>query len=53
MFRLERCLMAFKVLDSKVQDTTSCDDSLGLQRVRISMIEGWIMVYGTTRDVTT
>ena len=52
-FRLERCLMAIKGFDSKVKNAKSCDGSLGLLRVRISMTEGWIMVYGRPLDVTT
>ena len=42
-----------KGLDSKVNNAKSCDGSLGLLRVQISMTEGWIMVHGKSRDVIT
>ena len=45
-------MMAIKGLDSKVENAKSRDGPLELLEVRISMIEGWIMVYGRSRDVT-
>ena len=42
-----------KGLDSKVNNAKSCDGSLGLLRVQISMTKGWIMVHGKSRDVIT
>ena len=52
-FRLERYMMAIKGLDSKVENAKSRDGPLELLEVRISMTEGWIMVYGRPLDVTT
>ena len=45
--------MIINGFDGKVKNAESCDGSLELLRVRISMIDGWIMVYGRSRDVTT
>ena len=45
--------MAIKGVDSKVKNAISCDGSLGLLLIRISMTEGWIMVYSKSRDLIT